>query len=58
MNPAIDAFLRADIIWNTIKGASIVSDNQDVPSNPSSIDNITVRINSHANTFLITLRAL
>tara|TARA_B110000259_G_C13964194_1_gene381939 strand:+ start:1134 stop:1310 length:177 start_codon:yes stop_codon:yes gene_type:complete len=58
MNPAIEAFLRADIIWNTIKGAKIVSDNQDVPSNPNSMDNITVRINSHANMFLTTLRAL
>ena len=52
MNPAIDAFLRADTNWNTIKGASIVSDNQDVPSNPNSMVNTTVSINSHANMFL------
>jgi hypothetical protein len=58
MNPAIDAFLRADTIWNTINGAMIVSDNQDVPLKPNSIDSITVRITIHANIFFRTLRAL
>jgi len=58
MNPAIEAFLRADTIWNTINGAIIVSDNQDVPLKPHSIDSITVSITTHANIFFKTFRAL
>ena len=51
MNPAIDAFLSADISWKTKNGANIVSDNHAVPVNPNSIDSIAVSINSHANMF-------
>jgi hypothetical protein len=55
MKPLIEAFLRAEISWKTIKGIKMVSDNQDVPLNPNSTERITVNINIQANSVFKTL---
>jgi len=49
IKPDIEAFFRTLIIWNTKKGARIVSLNQEVPLNPFSIDNIIVKITTQKN---------
>ena len=58
MKPAIEAFLRDDIIWNIMKGIRIVSDNQPVPVNPNSTERMTVSINTQAKMVFKTLTAL
>jgi len=46
MKPLIEAFLRAEISWKTIKGIKMVYDNEEVTLNTKSTERITDNINT------------